>query len=211
MWASKHCSRRQGWWRVGCGRLSETQQAKNKGDCLRCIQVLRRGQSTSGMVPAYHSLTPSQVLALCLIRSFHGKRILTMLSRNSIVWCLHYDSYGGTPLRLCVKISQPLCCSLIWTITRWFSWCISCVEKKTAKTAKLMCEICVRFGSGDHISPHRATLGWLRIESRRHYFMGILMYKIMRMHNPDYLESLFFWYVPRFATRGEIKELTAPA
>ena len=40
--------------------------------------------------------------------------------------------------------------------------------------------------------------------------MGILMYKIMRMHNPDYLESLFFRYVPRFATRGEIKELTAP-
>ena len=40
--------------------------------------------------------------------------------------------------------------------------------------------------------------------------MGILMYKIMRMHNPDYLESLFFMYVPRFVTRDEIKELTAP-
>ena len=36
------------------------------------------------------------------------------------------------------------------------------------------------------------------------------MYKIMRMHNLDYLESLFSRYVPRFATRGEIKELTAP-
>ena len=32
----------------------------------------------------------------------------------------------------------------------------------------------------------------------------------MRMHNPDYLESLFFRYVPRFAARGEIKELTVP-
>ena len=31
----------------------------------------------------------------------------------------------------------------------------------------------------------------------------------MRMHNLDYLESLFFRYVPRFATLGEIKELTA--
>ena len=40
--------------------------------------------------------------------------------------------------------------------------------------------------------------------------MGILMYKIMPMHNPDYLQSLFFRYVPRFATRGEMKELTAP-
>ena len=40
--------------------------------------------------------------------------------------------------------------------------------------------------------------------------MGILMYKIMRMHNPDYLEGLFSRYVLRSATRGEIKELTAP-
>ena len=40
--------------------------------------------------------------------------------------------------------------------------------------------------------------------------MGILMYKIMRMHNPDYLKSPFFRYVPRFATRGEINELKAP-
>ena len=40
--------------------------------------------------------------------------------------------------------------------------------------------------------------------------MGIMMYKIMRMHNPDYIENLFFRYVPRFAIRGEIKELTAP-
>ena len=32
----------------------------------------------------------------------------------------------------------------------------------------------------------------------------------MRMHNPDYLESLFFRYIPKSATRDEIKELTAP-
>ena len=36
------------------------------------------------------------------------------------------------------------------------------------------------------------------------------MNKIMCMHNPDYLESLFSRYVPRSATSGEIKELTAP-
>ena len=39
--------------------------------------------------------------------------------------------------------------------------------------------------------------------------MWILMYKIIRMHNPDYLESLYSRYGPRSATRGEIKELTA--
>ena len=38
---------------------------------------------------------------------------------------------------------------------------------------------CVRYvlglGRGALILPHRAALGWLRIESKRHYFMGILM------------------------------------
>ena len=73
---------------------------------------------------------------------------------------------------------------------------------------------CVRYvlgiGRGDHISPHRAALGWLRTDSRRHYFMAILMYKIMRMRTPEYIEGLFSRYVPRSATRGEIKELSVP-
>ena len=36
------------------------------------------------------------------------------------------------------------------------------------------------------------------------------MYKIMRMHNAEYLESLFSRYVSSSANMGEIKELTAP-
>ena len=44
---------------------------------------------------------------------------------------------------------------------------------------------CVRYVLGvrraDHISPHRAALGWLRTDTRRQYFMAVLMYKILRM------------------------------
>ena len=40
--------------------------------------------------------------------------------------------------------------------------------------------------------------------------MAVVMYKIMRMHTPDYLESLFSRYVPKATARGEIKELTIP-
>ena len=40
--------------------------------------------------------------------------------------------------------------------------------------------------------------------------MAVLMYKILRMRTPDYLECLFSRYVPKIATSGEIKELTAP-
>ena len=40
--------------------------------------------------------------------------------------------------------------------------------------------------------------------------MAVLMYNIMCVHTPDYLESLFSRYVLRASARGEIKELTIP-
>ena len=58
---------------------------------------------------------------------------------------------------------------------------------------------CVRYVLGvrraDHISPRRAALSWLRIDARRQYLMAVLMYKILRMRAPDYLECLFSRYV----------------
>ncbi len=40
--------------------------------------------------------------------------------------------------------------------------------------------------------------------------MAVLMYKIVRMNTPEYLVSLFTRYVPRVATRGEIKDFAVP-
>ena len=45
---------------------------------------------------------------------------------------------------------------------------------------------------GYDILHNAAALGWLRTDLRKSDSMGILMYKIMRIHNPDYLESLFY-------------------
>ena len=61
-----------------------------------------------------------------------------------------------------------------------------------------------------HITPHRTSLGWLRTDLRRQYFMAVLMYKIVCMHVPDCLVGLFTRYVPRGNVRGVIKELEPP-
>jgi hypothetical protein len=73
---------------------------------------------------------------------------------------------------------------------------------------------CVRYvldlRMGDHISHHRTALGWLRTDTRRQYFLAVLMYKIMRMNTPDYLASLFTRYVPRVAPGRGIKDIAVP-
>ena len=62
----------------------------------------------------------------------------------------------------------------------------------------------------DHITPHTTSLGWLRTDSRKQYFMAVLMYKIVRMNVPDRLVGLFTRYVPRGNVRGVIKEFEPP-
>ena len=58
--------------------------------------------------------------------------------------------------------------------------------------------ICVRyiFGlRGDaRITPYRRRLGWLLMDSRRKYFTAILMYKIIRIGQPSYLNEMFTMY-----------------
>jgi hypothetical protein len=50
---------------------------------------------------------------------------------------------------------------------------------------------CVRYVLGvrrdEHITPYRQRLEWLRTDSRRLYFEAILMYKITRLREPEYL------------------------
>lgn len=42
-----------------------------------------------------------------------------------------------------------------------------------------------------HITPFRHQLGWLSVEHRRLYFLGIMTFKIISSRNPDYLYCLF--------------------
>ena len=59
----------------------------------------------------------------------------------------------------------------------------------------------------DHGSSHRSSLGWLRTDSRRRYFMAVLMYRIVRIRVPDCLVGLFTRHVPMERVRGDTKDL----
>ena len=63
-----------------------------------------------------------------------------------------------------------------------------------------------------HITPYRQKLGWLCNDTRRLYFEAILLYKILRLGQPQYLVNLFVKYSPKSNARGQLKtkELSLP-
>ena len=65
----------------------------------------------------------------------------------------------------------------------------------------------------EHITPYRKKLNWLCIESRRLYFTGIIIYKILRLQQPPYLTNLFIKHLPKDNARSASrnKELSLPA
>ena len=65
----------------------------------------------------------------------------------------------------------------------------------------------------EHISPYRKELNWLCTDTRRLYFTGIIIYKILRLQQPPYLLNLFTKYIPKDNSRGPLrtKELSLPA
>ena len=56
------------------------------------------------------------------------------------------------------------------------------------------------------ITPLRRHLGWLRTDSRRWYFVIIILYTVVRM--TSYLKELFNVYQQCHPERGELKELS---
>ena len=62
------------------------------------------------------------------------------------------------------------------------------------------------------ITPYRERLGWLSCNMRRLYFLYIIMYKILRLRQPEYLTPVFVRYTPKETARGVliIRELTVP-
>ena len=62
------------------------------------------------------------------------------------------------------------------------------------------------------ITPFRRKLCWLLSDSRRLYFTAIIMYKILRLNQPDYLTHLFIKQAPKSNARGErrFRELSLP-
>ena len=65
----------------------------------------------------------------------------------------------------------------------------------------------------EHIPPFRNKLSWLSNDSRRLYFPGILLYKILRFKQPSYLVNLFTKHIPKDNARGQLRfrELFLPS
>ena len=74
--------------------------------------------------------------------------------------------------------------------------------------------LCYIFGvrKDAHITPYRKKLGWLCTDTRRLYFEAILIYKILRLGQPQYLANYFVRYTPKSVSRGDLKtrELSLP-
>ena len=62
----------------------------------------------------------------------------------------------------------------------------------------------------DQVSPHSSSFGWLCTDTRRRYFMAVLMNRIVCMRIPDCLVGLFTRHVPRECVREDTKELKLP-
>ena len=62
------------------------------------------------------------------------------------------------------------------------------------------------------ISPYRERLVWLTCNMRKLYFTSIIMYKILRLRQPEYLTSTFVKYTPKETARCEqiTRELKVP-
>ena len=61
-----------------------------------------------------------------------------------------------------------------------------------------------------HILPYRRRLDWLRTDSCRLYFEAILLYKITRLPESEYLVSFFSEHNPRASSRDIPPELNIP-
>ena len=66
--------------------------------------------------------------------------------------------------------------------------------------------------AGAHILYLTDKLGWLTTNNRRLYFASIIIYKILRFRQPEYLTPMFANYTPKEIARGEVitRELATP-
>ena len=60
------------------------------------------------------------------------------------------------------------------------------------------------------VTPYRCQLRWLRTDTRREYFMGLTIYKLMQLRQPNYLLQLFTRYESSRPSRGLLKDLRIP-
>ena len=90
----------------------------------------------------------------------------------------------------------------------------ACITLKARIQRLSNCSIRYIFGiiKYEHVSPYQRQLNWLCTDTRRLYFTGIIIYKILRLQQPPYLIDLFTKYILKDKTKIILltKELKLP-
>ena len=128
---------------------------------------------------------------------------------NRVLYTLRFIRHCTTEIlrkRLVQALVTPLLdyCSVVFLDAR----------DKLRDRIQRLSNTCIRYIFGirkdAHITPYRRKLSWLSMDVRRFYFSNILIYKILRIHQPQYLIDFFTKHIPKETARGPslAKELT---
>ena len=104
--------------------------------------------------------------------------------------------YTLRTMRSCTELlRQRLVQALIFPYLNYCSTILlDATNEQKTKLQKLQ-NSCMRFIYGlrwdARITPCRERLNWMRTDTRRTYFSGILLYKFFNLHSPSYLLNLF--------------------
>ena len=94
-------------------------------------------------------------------------------------------------------------------------WCTQYDTSNELRTRlQLSSNACIRYifavRRDVHKSPYRRQLGWLPSDWRRLSIKAILLFKITRLHEPEYLSAFFKKHKPSPSTRGIPPVLEVP-
>ena len=157
---------------------------------------------------------------------FSGEVVSLGVTLNSkLTWKPHVDKvtkkvnkalYSLRFIRACT--TETLCRRLVETLVQpHLDYCtVVCLDATSELRIRLqrLSNASVRYifrvRRDEHISPYRRRLGWLCSDSGRSYFAALLMYKITRLREPNYLAAFFSVYKPRRPCRAVPQELNIP-
>lgn len=132
-----------------------------------------------------------------------GKKI------NKVMYCLrHFRRFTDENLR------KKLVEALAFPHIDYCSVVYSDASLQLRTRIQVMQNSCIRYIHGlkgtDRVTPHRVKLAWMRTDTRRFYFLGLALYKILREKTPSYLSEFFENYISHGPTRRNKPELKIP-
>lgn len=131
-------------------------------------------------------------LGVTLMKDLSWKSHVSYISQK-VHLTLHKLKYHRNALSRDVRAA--LISSLIFPILDYCCLVYNGLTNELDLKLQRLINCCVRFvydlRRDVHISPYRHELGWLSVRSRRAYFLGITMFKVLNYEVPSYIQELF--------------------